>query len=296
MCRTSCRTPRRTSIAVAVLVALAASTGAAWAQTGPPRLSPKATVSQVVGLTEIALTYSSPEVKGRKIWGGVVPYGQVWRTGANEATTFAVSTDVAIEGKPLAAGKYALFTIPNTDHWTLIFSKDADMWGAFKYEQTHDVLRVDVKPVQSNLQERLQFLFPEHGETSAEVMLRWEEVAVPFTVTVDTPKIALARAEEELAGDPKPSALISWARWMTDHGLVADKSLAWVQKATATEAGAKSYWGKAVEARLLAKAGRVEEAKKAAAAAFPLVASAADAENVKADAEKLKTEMAGWGK
>ncbi len=287
---------RRRSLApLGVSVALVALALPTFAQSGPPRLSPKATVSQVVGLTEIAVTYGSPVVKGRRIWGALVPWGQVWRTGANEATTFRVSDDVRVEGKPLPAGTYALFTIPYPDHWTLIFNRTADQWGAFKYDAKEDALRVDAKPEQSNLQERLQFLIPDSNETSATVMLRWEQVAVPFTVTVDTPKLALAKAERELAGDPKPGALISWARWLQEHDLAADKALAWVQRATATDTGAKSYWARAVEARLLAKSGKAAAARTAATAAIPLAATAADAELAKADAETLQREMAGWG-
>jgi hypothetical protein len=277
-----------------VLAALAAVALPAAAQTGPPRPSPKAAVSQVAGLTEIALAYSRPGVKGRQIWGGLVPYDQVWRTGANEATSFTVSTDVQVEGKPLAAGKYALFTIPRKDRWTVIFNK-TQQWGAFEYKEADDVLRVDVTPQEAPFQERMDITVPDFTDGSAKVVLRWEKVAVPFNVTFDTPKIALARAEQEVAAaDVRPNALISWSRWLWQNGLATDTTLGWVQRATATEAGAKSYWGKAVEARLLAKAGKVAEAKAAAAAAVPLAPTAGDADNAKADAEKLQKEAASW--
>ncbi|HEV8629851.1 MAG TPA: DUF2911 domain-containing protein [Thermoanaerobaculia bacterium] len=281
-------------LAVAAPLALAAVP--ALAQAGPPRPSPKATVSQVVGITEIAIAYSSPSVRGREIWGALVPWGKVWRTGANEATTFAVSSDVMVEGKPLPAGTYALFTIPNQDHWTLIFNKQSDQWGAFKHDPAQDALRVDVKPVQSNLQERMQFLFSESDDGSAEVMLRWENVAVPFTVTVDTPKLALAKAEKELAAaDAKRTAFVSWARWLQEHDVAADRALVWAEKGAAGDDGAKSYWAQAVLARLQAKAGHAKEARAAAERA--LAAAATDkAEGVAADADKLRQEMTAWGK
>jgi len=277
-----------------VTLALAAFAVGAFAQTGPPRPSPKASVSQTFGLTDVAIAYSSPGVKGRQVWGGVVPYDQVWRTGANEATSFEVSTDVQIEGKPLAAGKYALFTIPGEGKWTVIFNK-TQQWGAFDYKEADDALRVEATPRPAPPRERLTYFFEDTTDNGTTLVLAWEKVEVPVRIAADTPTMALARAEQETAAaDVKPNQLINWARWLQQKNLAADKALVWVQRATATEAGAKSYWGKAVEARLLAQAGKIAEAKAAAAAAVPLAPSAADADNAKADAEKLQQEAAGW--
>src|SRR3954447_24851700 len=114
------------SLLLSLLVAIPLLTAALAAQAGPPRLSPRATVSQVIGITELEISYCRPAVRGRQIWGALVPYDKVWRTGANEVTTFKTSTDVKIEGKPLAAGTYALVTIPRADRWTIIFNKDAE--------------------------------------------------------------------------------------------------------------------------------------------------------------------------
>lgn len=276
-------------------IALAALAVPALAQTGPPRPSPKATVSQVAGLTEISVAYSSPGVKARPVWGALVPYDKVWRSGANEATSFETSTDVTVEGKPLAAGKYALFTIPGKERWTVIFNK-TQQWGAFEYKQEDDALRVEVTPREAPFRERLAYGFEDATDNGVTLVIAWEKVAVPVRIAADTPAIALARAEKETAAaDVKPGALISWARWLQQNGIAADKALVWVQRATATEQGAKSYWGKAVEARLLAKAGKAADAKAAAAAAVPLAPTAADAENAKADAAKLQQEAASWG-
>jgi hypothetical protein len=202
---------------------------------------------------------------------------------------FEVSTEVTVEGKPLPAGKYALFTIPGKDRWTVIFNK-TQQWGAFNYEEKDDVVRVEVTPRAVPHHERLQFTIEDFTDTAATVVLAWEKVAVPVKLTFDTPKIALAAAEQEL----RPSLLINWARWLHQSDVAPDKALAWVQRGTSTEQGAKSYWGKAVEARLLAKAGKVAEAKAAAAAAIPLAPTAPDVDVAKADAEKLQQEAAGW--
>ena len=121
------------------------------------RISPKAAVIQTVGFTDVRIDYSRPGVKGRQIWGGLVPYDKVWRAGANEATTISFSTDVIVNGKTLKAGKYGFFTIPTKDKWTIIFNKIADQWGAFEYNEAEDVLRIDVTPEKGNMQEWLAY-------------------------------------------------------------------------------------------------------------------------------------------
>ena len=282
------------SLLLSALVAASLLTTAVAAQDGPPRLSPRATVTQVVGITDLEISYCRPAVRGRQIWGALVPYDKVWRTGANEVTTFKATTDVKIEGKPLAAGTYALVTIPRQDRWTIIFNKDAEQWGAFDYDEKKDVLRVDVKPVQSNLQERMEFLFDEFNDDSADVVLRWENVAVPFTVTVDTPKVAFAKAEKELAGTPKANALTSWARWFQEHDASQAEALGWVQKAIAMPEGG-TYWAYAVQARLLAKAGKASEAKQSAQKALEAAKTYKGAEPITDDVAKLQKEMASWG-
>ena len=287
------RASRRSLVLASLLVVLAVSLAEqAAAQPGPPRQSPKASLTQVVGNTEIAISYSRPAVRGRDIWGALVPWDKVWRTGANEATTFSFSTDVKIEGKPLPAGKYALFTIPGKDKWTLIFNKGQEQWGAFDHKPADDVLRVDVKPVQSGMQERLEFLVNDFDLDSAEVTMRWENTAIQFAIQIDTVKEALAKAEKELAASPKPGQYVSWARWFQENDAHSDKALAWVQKAVAE--GHKSYRTRAVEARLLAKAGRVKEARAAAEAALELAKTDKGPEPIADDVAKLRDEMAKW--
>ena len=144
------------------------------------RASPPAEVSGTVEGTDITINYSRPSVKGRTIFGELEPYGEVWRTGADEATTFEVSSDVEIEGKPLPAGKYALFTIPTEDEWTIIFNKTAEQWGAFKYDEAEDALRVEVTPEETDeLTEQLTFEIGDDGE----VTMMWANTAVSFDVS-----------------------------------------------------------------------------------------------------------------
>ncbi len=148
------------------------------------RPSPPMTASNNLGETKIVINYGSPAVKGREVWGKLVAYGKVWRTGANEATTFEVSTDVLIAEQKLPAGRYALFTIPGEDEWTFIFNKDADQWGAYSYKEAQDVLRISATPAQSGeFSERLTFHVVVNGDSEASVMLYWEKVAVGFKMT-----------------------------------------------------------------------------------------------------------------
>ena len=149
------------------------------------RISPKASVSQTVGFTDVTVSYSRPGVKGRKIWGGLVPYDKVWRAGANEATKITFSTDVMINGKKLTAGSYGFFAIPGRNEWTLIFNKVADQWGAFEYNEAEDALRVTVKPVKDNFTEWLRYEITKTSDNTATISLEWENLKVPFKVEVN---------------------------------------------------------------------------------------------------------------
>jgi hypothetical protein len=156
-----------------------------YAQEKKPRISPKAEVMQIVGLTNVNISYSRPGVKGRNIWGGLVPYSKVWRAGADEATRFTFSSDVMIEGKRLPAGSYSFFTIPGQKEWTLIFNKIADQWGAYEYNEAEDALRIKVKPVKlNNSQEWLIYEFTDMKTNSATINLKWENLRVPFRLEV----------------------------------------------------------------------------------------------------------------
>jgi len=151
----------------------------AMAQDAQPKPSPAATATGKVKGATITISYSSPAVKGRKIWGGLEAYDKVWRAGANEATTFETDKDISVEGKALAAGKYSFFLIPKENGtWTAIFNKEAKQWGAYKYDETKDALRVDVKTkALKATQERLVYRITKTGFS-----LDWDKVSVPVTI------------------------------------------------------------------------------------------------------------------
>jgi tetratricopeptide (TPR) repeat protein len=174
-----------------------------------PRDSQHAKVLQRVGITDITINYHRPLVKGRKVWGGLVPYGQVWRAGANENTTIEFSDPVSVEGKPLAKGTYGLHMLPTENEWTIIFSKTAAAWGSFTYNQAEDALRVTVKPRSAEMKEALAYEVDDVTPTSAIFTLRWEKLAVPFKVEVDTHDIVAQSLHKQLRG----LAQYTWDGW-----------------------------------------------------------------------------------
>ncbi len=165
-----------------------------------PRQSQKAEITQRIGVTNITISYHRPLANGRKIWGGLVPYGQVWRAGANENTTISFSDPVMIEGKPLDRGTYGLHMIPAADQWTVIFSKNSTSWGSFTYKEAEDALRVTVKPQTIEMHNALAYDFDDLKPDSAVVTMRWEKVAVPFKIGVDVHDIVEASIKKQLRG------------------------------------------------------------------------------------------------
>lgn len=174
-----------------------------------PLRSQAAEVTQRIGVTDITIKYSRPLINNRKIWDGLVPYGKVWRTGANTNTTITFSDPVIIEGKPLDRGSYGLHTIPNADEWTVIFSKNSTSWGSFTYNQTEDALRISVKPKPTEMHNALTFEFDELQPDSATVKLKWEKIEVPFKITVDVHE----RVRESLKKQLRTLSRYTWMSW-----------------------------------------------------------------------------------
>src|SRR5437879_671851 len=163
-----------------------------------PRASQHSMLTQRIGLTDITVNYHRPLANGRQIWGKLVPYGQVWRAGANENTTIRFTDPVTIEGQALDKGIYGLHMIPGENEWTVIFSKDSTAWGSFTYKQDDDALRVKVKPQAAELHDALAYDFDNVKSDSAVVTMRWEKVAVPFTVHVNVKEILTSGHRQRL--------------------------------------------------------------------------------------------------
>ena len=211
---------------VALLVGSAA-TRAQSALLTLPRSSQHSRTTQRIGITDITIDYHRPLVGGRKVFGGLLAYGQVWRAGANENTIIEFSDPVTIEGQPLAKGIYGLHMIPGETSWVVIFSKNATSWGSFSYDKAEDALRVTVKPQTIENEEALTYDFDNPKPDSAVVTMRWEKVAVPFRVEVNTPEIV----EQSLRNQLRGRVQFEWAAWEEAANYLLDNKLSTEQAA-----------------------------------------------------------------
>lgn len=252
-----------------------------------PRTSPGATLTQTVGLTDITIKYSRPGVKGRQIWGALVPYDTIWRTGANEATTISFSDDVTINGQKLAKGTYALFTIPHKDQWDVVFNSQAEQWGAFTHDKSRDILTVTAKPEKSEYREWMEFEIPEMTTDTAKIVVRWENVAVPFTVDTASTEKSMAAAKRAIAGieNTRWQLPLSAADFALQNGKM-DEAHAWLDQALGVNENIRTLW---LKARIQQKEGKTGEARKTVEAAL---AKATDAD--KTLAEEIKRLSALW--
>jgi len=226
-----------------------------FAQANLPQASPAASVIQTFGTTKVDIEYHCPGVKGRTIWGNpkMVPYDSVWRTGANEATTISFSTDVMVGGQKIKSGKYALFTIPGRDTWTVILNSDADQWGAYGYNKSKDVVRFTVKPETADMKEKLSFYIDALTDSTARIVLRWEKVKVGFDVSAKT----IAMMQKSIDGNWY--SLASAANYYVDNNLDLNKAQQWAQASIAMNDG---FYNRYVMARVLKAKGDNKEALK----------------------------------
>ena len=251
-----------------------------------PAASPTGTLKQRVGLTDIEIVYSRPGAKGRVMIGKVEPYGKVWRTGANSATTISFSTAVKLGGKDVPAGKYALFTIPSEKDWTVIISKNAGQFGAFTYKEEEDLVRFDVTPVKlTEPVETLEFGINDIRDDSATINISWEKTRVPIKLELDLVGPTLAKIDEMMAADgPKPYAAA--AGFYFDHGQDLTKALAWIEAAVTAGANQTNVH---LKAKILAKMGNKEAAIAAARQSIELAAKGGTA--IKAEYTKLNENL-----
>lgn len=252
---------------ILTIALLTAACLAGSAQLLTPQPSPDASVMQVVGITNITVNYSSPAVKGRVIWGDLVPYDTIWRAGANASTKITVSTAVWIEGKELKAGTYALGVIPRRDEaWTIIIAKDGSYGEWDNYDPANDVIRVNAKPVPTNeSRERLAFVFSNTTETETWLELIWEKVKLPIHITVATGELTMAAIRK--AVEPSPNDLGRAARYCLDHNVNLAEALTWAAQADSRHDGWYYSW---LHAALLNANGKFDEALVKAEEAWAL--------------------------
>jgi len=249
------------SFAVCLAILGLARTVSAQNDLNLPDVSQAAEVKQRIALTDITINYHRPLVNGRKIWGGVVPYGKVWRAGANENTIIEFSDPVSIEGKPLAKGTYGLHMIPNPDSWTVIFSKTNTGWGSYSYKEDEDALRVDVKPRPlAEQKEALEFEFEDLKPDSTTVTLKWEKLGVPFTVSIKDAEQTLQNIRAQLKGRGQFTwqALDEGAQFCLTRKINLDEALQWADASIQNE---ERFDNLSTKADILKALNRPDEAK-----------------------------------
>src|SRR5882762_6603467 len=282
-------------------------------QIRPLRPSQKASVMQTVGVTDITITYSRPPVKGRTIFADapesmaarakgeatldnqnerqkgepIVPYGHVWRAGANEATMFVVTDDVLINGQPLKAGTYSLHTVPGKEEWTVIFNNDAGQWGSFTYDEKKDALRVKTKPqMASDSQEWLEYTFDPVTDSMATVNIRWEKMRVPFTVEVkDVKAVWRSKADALIAANPTNEVLPLQVAQTYAGDKKYDEALKFIDQSIKVK---ETFRNLSAKANILWAAGKKAEAVAAGDVAI------AKGKSDKADTAAFEKRVAGW--
>ena len=249
-----------------------------------PRPSPDATVAQIVGVTEVSIDYSSPGVKGRNIFGELVPYGELWRTGANEVTSITFNTPVKVNGNELAAGTYGIHTVPGENEWEFIFSKDTEVNGGSNYDPSKDALRIKVKPEEHHFMERMTFLFTDVTDNSVNVNLVWDKLMVSFKVETNTQEIFLSNARKELSWSPTFQA----AQYCLTANINLEEALKWAEASCLIN---EVYWNTRVKAQLQFKLGMKDEAIANMEKAIDL---GSKMESAPFDYENMKKMLADW--
>lgn len=289
----SCYAPRMESICrVAVLPVLAGSlffAHSAHAQLELPAPSPKARVEQRVGLTDFVVDYSSPGVKGRKIWGDLVPLDKPWRSGANSATKLIANKDFTVGGKLVKAGTYALYTIPGKTQWAVILNSSSDNWGTNGYDATKDVVRFNVKPEAVPMRERLTYIFSDTSDAGTRIDLEWEKIRISIPVTVDTKTAVDANITKAVDEVWRPQFLAARYLLDTNGDLVRANTL--IDGSIALK---QHWWNNWVKAQIAAKQNKTADAIAAGTKAQELGKGDKTYEDFfKADIEKT---IAEWKK
>ncbi len=271
--------------------ALTAQEKPAPVRLSPLRPSPACTVSQDIGISKVELAFSRPFVKGRKIWGELVPYGQVWRVGANSATTLTLSHAAKVAGKDVPAGTYGFFAIPGPKTWTLILNRKAKQWGAYEYKPEEDQLRWEAAPQSGAFLECLDYRIVPRDAGSATVELAWESLRVSFALTFDTKALYWAHLEATLKKAPETD-WVPWyqaAKYCQEQGLEPQLALAWIEKSL--KAG-DTYSNHEAAARIYKDAKRLPEALVHLQKAIDLSKDKAPKDYT----ENLEKEIAAWKK
>ncbi len=252
-----------------------------------PAPSPGCTLKQRVGLTDIEVAYSRPGVKGRDIFGGLVPYGKVWRTGANQATKIIFSTPVKLNGTEIAAGTYALMTIPGKDEWKVIINKGSEQPGPYKYDEKLDVVRFSATPVKlAHSVDSFTIEFNQIADDSAVMDISWDKTGVPIKVHVDFVDKLMSQVDSVMASDEPKKPYFQAAQFYYNHGGDLQKAKKWIEAALAER---DAHYMVYLKAQILAKLGDKEGAIAAAKHSSELAEKANDLGYIKLNADLIST-------
>lgn len=252
-----------------------------------PAPSPSQTIKQDFGLSSIELSYSRPAMKGRKIFGDLVPYGNVWRTGANNATTLTFGEEVMIGGTKVPAGKYGLLSIPDRDNWTLILTKQTDVTSPAAYKPDMDVVRVTAKPMTVGMPyESFTMQFQNVKPTSVDLAIAWDKTMVTLPITADIDSKVMAQIKNTVENDNRP--YFQAAMYYMENGKDMNQALTWLDKAL--EQNPNAFWVHHQRANALAKLGKKSEARQAANKSIELARQAKNDDYVKLN-EKLLSSL-----
>lgn len=262
--------PRQAVFALALAAAVPA---AAQTPLQLPQPSPEASVRQIVGVTEIEVVYHRPAVNDRAVWGGLVPYDQVWRAGANENTVISFSTPVRVAGREVAAGRYGLHMIPTAGEWTVILSRMSDAWGSFTYDPAEDALRFPATAESAPFLERLAYSFDEVEQDSTVLALRWEKLRVPIPISVERTNLVLADFRRQLRGLPR-FGWQAWnqaANWSRQNGGDLAEAEEWADRSIGIQ---RNFTNLSTKSRIAAARGRAAEAEQLLSQALSLATEA----------------------
>ncbi len=254
---------------------LSACLTAGYAQITVPAASPAATVSQQVGLGTVTVDYGRPSLKGRTMFGDRIPYGKVWRTGANKITNIILSETMTLNGKALAAGTYGLYSIPTADSFTFVINKDAKAWGAYDYKEVNDVMRLVVRPERSIMKtETLTFEFVDITPTSATLQVRWDEMVARLPIANDADTRVMAEIKEKTASlTASTDTYFGAAQYYLDTNRDLNQALAWSNKVVEKST---EYWTYHLRAKIEAKLGNCKSARADAQMSLDLAKKAGD--------------------
>ena len=253
-----------TKIKVLFLALLLTSFSSLAQQIQMPQASPSSKIIQKVGLTDVTVDFSRPSTKGRKIFGELVPFGQVWRTGANGATVLTFSTEVSISGTKVPAGSYALYSIPGKSTWTMILSKNTKLWGAIGYEAKDDLLRFNATPAKtSRMYDSFEIGFSNLTDASADLSIKWEQTRVEFTIQTEVDPIVMADIKKQVidAKSTNPALLYQAANYYFTNNKDQNQAYTWIKQSTESD---PKYWTLHLQAKIELSLGKKTAALESA--------------------------------